>query len=147
MEKAEKESVVVFKGNEIVDAEKLSYQQIAEDAKTSYRTVYAFLKRNDAEGSVETAAKIALAMGRSLNDLYVPKLGNWASAKSEKSSSSDSGSTDESDIMAIVDCLDYTTLSKVGVELAKKGFNDLAELCLNKAADMKPEARSDKNGD
>lgn len=83
-EDKEEKDIVIFKGNEIINAEKISIQHIADqypDDVLSYRTAYAFFKRNGT-GSVETAAKIALGMRKSLNDIYVPADGSgWATSK------------------------------------------------------------------
>ena len=135
MAKKEKNTAVIFKGNEIIEQGKITYQQIADqcpDGTLSYRTTYAYFKR-DGIGSIDVASKVALAIGKSLNDLYTPaQSGEWP--KAAQISETDDNIVDAARIekaLMILDMLEepfnYTKLSQAARTYVRERQPNLAE--------------------
>jgi len=76
MAEEKKGKLLDFFGSEIMQKKGLTFQDISRAGDLIYRSAYAFFER-EGVGNVETAARAALAMNCSLNDLYKPVGREW----------------------------------------------------------------------
>ena len=128
MEKKEKESVLTFHGKELLgDMTYMDIERICGRDVLQYRTIYAFFELNEGKAKIDTAARIALAMGTSLNALYSPKGSSWATAGTSLAATEEKKI--DSDLQIIFSHLTKETLSKLSINLMRNGHDTLGELC------------------
>ena len=151
------EKLLDFYGAEIMKEKNLSYQDISRAGNLIYRSTYAFFER-EGVGNVETAAKVALAMGCSLDDLYKPVGGDWPTSRTI--SASDSETIQKIDPDRIIRALrllellenepDYMRFSKATTDAIKKKDNMLArnlQSILDQIPRNNPTENTDKKGE
>ena len=148
LEKKEKETIVTFNGRELLgdmtymDIERLCGQEL------QYRTIYSFFQLNEGKAKVDTAARIALAMGTSLDALYSPKGASWATTSAAPAIAEEKNAN--SDVRIIFSHLTKDALSKLALELMGNGHDALGELCnqhaLGLVADNSAESEDAQDG-
>ncbi|MCL2427333.1 MAG: hypothetical protein FWD05_13480 [Oscillospiraceae bacterium] len=126
VDKKEKKLLEFF-GSDIMKKKNLSYREIVSRAgDLIYRSTYAFFER-DGVGNVETAAKVALAMECSLNDLYKPLGGEWPTNSTINANDSEAiKGTDPEKIVRALHLLellesepDYMRISKATIDASR----------------------------
>ena len=129
MDKKEKESILDFHGKKHIEASGLSYTDIEKKCghDLQYRTIYSFFELNKGKAKVDTAARIAIAMGVSLNDLYSPKDSAWMSVIPTPVATE--AKEEDSHLQIIFAHLTKDVLSKLALALIKDKHDDLGELC------------------
>jgi len=144
LDKKEKESVLSFHGKELLgDMTYMDIERICGRDVLQYRTIYAFFELNEGKAKIDTAARIALAMGTSLNALYSPKGSSWATTDTVPAITEEKT---DSDSRIIFSHLSKETLSELSLVLMRSGHDALGELCNQYALGLNADNPAESEG-
>jgi len=144
LDKKEKKTILTFNGRELLGD--MTYMDIERlcGGELQYRTIYSFFQLNDGKAKVDTAARIALAMGTSLNALYTPIGSSWSTAEAAPAVAEEEKT--DSAARIIFSHLTKDALSKLTLELMRSGHKTLGELCNQHALGINVASAAESEG-